>query len=163
GDASCLLEDGRAEVAPRRTRIAPWSVAAALALALAAALWAPWRNALRPSQQPLVTLDLDLGPDVSFGSTIGPAMVLSPDGARLVFVWSQDGTPRLFTRRLDQSKTTLLPGTQGAYAPFFSPDGQWVGFFASGKLKKTRIDGGEPAALCDAPSPRGGSWGEDGN
>ena len=74
-----------------------------------------------------------------------------------------DQTPRLFTRRLDQLKTTPLPGTEGAYAPFFSPDGQWVGFFARGKLRKTRIDGGEPVSLCDAPAGRGASWGEDGN
>ena len=56
-----------------------------------------------------------------------------------------------------------MPGTEGAYAQFFSPDGQWVGFFAQGKLKKTRIEGGEPVALCDAPAARGGSWGDDGN
>jgi serine/threonine-protein kinase len=55
-----------------------------------------------------------------------------------------------------------LAKTNGAYAPFFSPDGQWVGFFAGGKLKKIRIDGAEPVSLCDAPAGRGGSWGEDG-
>jgi len=101
---------------------------------------------------------------VSLGSGTGPAVVLSPDGTRLVFVSrGQDGTPRLFTRRLDQPKAALMPGTEGAYAPFFSPDGQWVGFFALGKLKKTRIDGGNPISLCDAPNGRGASWAEDGN
>jgi serine/threonine-protein kinase len=55
-----------------------------------------------------------------------------------------------------------LHGSDGAYAPFFSPDGQWVGFFAGGKLKKTRVDDGEPVILCDAPAGRGGSRGEDG-
>jgi serine/threonine-protein kinase len=75
---------------------------------------------------------------------------------------AQDGIPRLFTRGLNQPKATLLAKTNGAYAPFLSPDGQWVGFFAGGKLKKTRIDGGEPVSLCDAPAGRGASWGEDG-
>src|SRR5437867_5802860 len=107
-------------------------------------------------------LDLDLGPDVSLGSTMGPTVILSPDGARLVFVsQGADGARRLFTRRLDQPKAVRLSGTEGAYAPFFSPDAQWVGFFAVGKLKKTRIDGGEPVSLCDAPAGRGASWGED--
>jgi serine/threonine-protein kinase len=55
-----------------------------------------------------------------------------------------------------------LSGTEGAYAPFFSPDGEWAGFFAGGKLKKTRTDGGEPVSLCNAPAGRGASWGEDG-
>jgi serine/threonine-protein kinase len=54
-----------------------------------------------------------------------------------------------------------LPGTDGAYFPFFSPDGKWVGFFATGKLKKTRLDGGEPIVLCDAPTGRGAAWNED--
>src|SRR5262249_20319566 len=73
------------------------------------------------------------------------------------------GTAQLFTRRLDQPRTTLLSGTQGANTPFFSPDGQWVGFVANGKLKKVALDGGEPVTLCDAPAARGASWAEDGS
>ena len=160
-DAWGLLED--AAVLASRTRL-PWAVEGALALALVVALWAPWRGAVRPIEEPSMRLDLDLGPDVSFGSTTGPAVILSPDGTRLVFVsQGADATRRLSTRRLDQSKVVQMPGSEGAYAPFFSPDGQWVGFFAQGKLKKTRVEGGEPISLCDAPAGRGGSWGEDGN
>ena len=55
---------------------------------------------------------------------------------------------RLFTRRLDQPNTTELAGTQGASAPFFSPDGQWVAFFSAGKLKKISVDGGSAITLC---------------
>ena len=54
-----------------------------------------------------------------------------------------------------------MAGTQGAFSPFFSPDGQWVGFFADGKLKKVSTHGGEPVVLCDAPMNRGGAWGSD--
>ena len=56
-----------------------------------------------------------------------------------------------------------LSDSEGASAPFFSPDGRWVGFFAKGKLKKTRVDGSETVTLCDAAQGRGGTWGEDGN
>jgi serine/threonine-protein kinase len=72
---------------------------------------------------------------------------------------------RLFTRRLDQPKATELADTARAYAPFFSPDGQWVAFFAQGKLKKISVEGGSAIALCDAAGGNGlgGSWGEDGN
>jgi serine/threonine-protein kinase len=70
---------------------------------------------------------------------------------------------RLFTRRLDQPTATELQETQGAFAPFFSPDGQWVAFFAPGKLKKISVEGGAAIALCDALAGRGGSWGDDGN
>jgi len=161
-DAWRLLEEAPVTTAPS-SRL-PWAVAGALAIALAVALWASWRGAVRSAGQPSIRLDLDLGPDVSFGSTTGPAVILSPDGTRLVFVsQGADGTRRLFVRRLDQARATEMPGTEGAYAQFFSPDGQWVAFFAQGKLKKARIEGGAPVSLCDAPTARGGSWGDDGN
>jgi len=124
---------------------------------LAVALLVP-RRSVGPPAPPAVLLDVDLGPDVTLGSATGPAVILSPDGTRLVFSsQGTDSTRRFFTRLLDQPKAVPLSGTEGAYAPFFSPDGQWVGFFAAGKLKKTRIDGGDPISLCDAPSGRGAS------
>ena len=155
GDAWRLLEDAPVQIAAR-TRL-PWAVAGVLAVV------ALWRGATRPIEQPSVRLDLDLGPEVSLGSTVGPPVIFSPDGTRLVFVsQSSDGTRHLLTRWLDQPNVAQLAGTEGAYAPFFSPDGLWVGFFAGGKLKKTRIDRSEPVILCNAPAGRGDSWGEDG-
>src|SRR6202521_890861 len=113
----------------------------------------------RTFEQPLVRLDVDLGPDVSLGSQAGADVILSPDGPRLVYVSGS----RLFTRRLDQPKAAELAGTDGAFAPFFSPDGQWVAFYAEGKLKKISVEGGAEVDLCNAFSFYGGSWGEDGN
>jgi len=137
----------------------PWTVTAILAVVLAIALWTLW-PAKRSSEQPLVRLDVDLGPDVSLGPTYGTDAIISPDGNRLVFVWKS----RLFTRRLDQPKATELAGTEGADEPFFSPDSQWVAFFANNKLKKISVEGGASIALCDMKTtPAGGSWGEDGN
>jgi serine/threonine-protein kinase len=148
---------------PWRER-AGWIAAALLALSGAGYLLIQGpRTAAPPGSQAAVHLDLDLGPDVSLGFTTGPAVILSPDGTRLVFVSEgADGIRRLFIRRLDQANATPLVKTEGAYIPFFSPDGEWVGFFAQGKLKKARIDGGEPISLCEAPAGRGASWGEDG-
>ncbi len=141
-----------------RARV-PQIAAAALVLAAALVVWAWWHT--RPVEQalrPLVRLDVDLGPDVSLGSPIGSDVIISPDGTRLVYVSGS----RLFTRRLDQPKATELAGTEGAAAPFFSPDGQWVGFFVPGKLKKVSVEGGEAVELFDGPLGGGGSWGEDG-
>jgi serine/threonine protein kinase len=166
GDAWQLLEDvgqahglsstGHGPFPRERSRIVAGALAI-IALALGFFLWRATRRVDQPLQ-PLVRLDVDLGPDVSLGT--GPNAILSPDGGRLVFL-SQG---RLFTRRLDQPKATELPGTQGASSPFFSPDGLWVAFFSQGKLRKISVEGGAAIALCDTTSAfTGGSWGEDGN
>jgi serine/threonine-protein kinase len=163
GDAFRLLENPPPQAAAR-TRV-PWLVAGVLGVGLAIALGALWRftRPVETTQQPLVRLDLDLGATVS-ESNVGTYTILSPDGTRLVFVsQGADGKSRLSTRRLDQPKPTELPGTDGAYGPFFSPDGLSVGFFAAGKLKKTALDGGDPVILCDAPAGRGATWSEDGS
>jgi serine/threonine protein kinase/Tol biopolymer transport system component len=139
----------------------PWALAAAVAIIALVTSWGWWR-ATRPVEQslrPLERLDVDLGPDVSLGSPFGADVILSPDGTRVVYV-SQG---RLFTRRLDQPNATELTETQGAFAPFFSPDGQWVAFFTPGKLEKISVEGGAAIALCDSVAGRGGSWGDDGN
>jgi len=57
----------------------------------------------------------------------------------------------------------LLTGTEDVDQPFFSPDAQWIAFFADNKLKKISVQGGTPAVLCDADIARGASWGDDGN
>ena len=160
-DGWTLLEDAR--VQPVRVSRIAWVVSVAATLLSVVALWAPWRRVVRPLDHASMRLDLDLGPDVSLGSGVGPAVVLSPDGTHMVFVsLGPDGLRRLFIRLLDQPNAAQMPGTEGAYTPFFSPDGQWVGFFAQGKLKKTRIDGGPPASLCDASAGRGATWADDG-
>jgi predicted Ser/Thr protein kinase len=160
GDWRLLLTDEPQQVvAPSRSRLA-WiaAVLAVVSIGLGAMLWRSTRP-IDPPLKPLVRLDVDLGPDVSLGSRSGADVIISPDGTRLVYV----SRNRLFTRRLDQTDATELAGTEGASAPFISPDGQWVGFFAGGKLKKTSVEGGGVIALCDAGViPPGGSWSGDG-
>jgi serine/threonine-protein kinase len=139
----------------------PWVMAAAVfaALAVGASLLA-WR-ATRPVDHPLMRLSVDLGPEAVAGGNT--TVILSLDGTRIVFpIRGLAGTRMLATRTLDQPKATPMPGTEGGSDPFFSPDGQWIGFFASGKLKKVSVQGGAAVVLCDVGVPRGGSWGEDG-
>jgi serine/threonine-protein kinase len=66
-------------------------------------------------------------------------------------------------RALDQLTASALPGTENASSPFFSPDNEWIGFFADGKLKKISVTGGTVITLCDAPLGRGGTWSGDGS
>ena len=94
----------------------------------------------------------------------GAAAVLSPDGELLAFVGQEDdGTSRIYTRRLDRLDASALPGTEGAGNLFFSPDGGWIGFFAGGRLGKVSVSGGAAITLCDARNNRGGAWGPDGD
>jgi serine/threonine-protein kinase len=137
---------------------APWVVAGALAVALAAALILLWP---RPLDRPLTRFSVDLGPDAVAGPVITAA--ISPNGRRLAFVArGSSGTVQLATQLLSQPKATLLAGTDNASAPFFSPDGQWIGFLADGKMKKISVEGGAAFTLCDAQDSRGAAWGEDG-
>ena len=86
---------------------------------------------------------------------------ISPDGKRLAYTARDEGGPsRLYLRSLDTFDPRLADDTEGAFAPFFSPDGEWVGFFANGKLLRTAFAGGEPIEIADAPNARGGTWAE---
>ena len=152
-----------AEAPEPRSRMLPWGMATALGIALTVLGVLYWR-ATRPADRPLMRMSVDLGPDALPGARI--TVVISPDGKRIVFpMRGPDGRQQLGTRLLDQATPTPLAGTENAADPFFSPDGQWIGFSADSKLKKISVLGGAAITLCDAPSVRGtgGSWGDDGN
>ncbi len=88
-----------------------------------------------------------------------PSLALSPDGKRLVYAGDVDGVPYLFDRKMDSNDVSKLPGTDGAYMPFFSPDGRWISFFADDRLKKIDLQSKSiPVTLCDAPDARGATW-----
>ena len=111
-----------------------------------------------PPLQPVVRLDMNLGSDAPDGSDHGADAILSPDGTRLVYI-SQS---KLFVRQLDRATATELPGTDRAEAPFFSPDGRWVAFFATNRLKKISLQTGQVVDLAGVALGNGGSWGNDG-
>jgi serine/threonine-protein kinase len=143
-------------------RAVPWAVAGAAVVALLAtlALWSPWRSA---SGATYARVTADLGAQVVVNVGIGGSLALSPDGSTMAFAARLPTDPllargQLYVRRLADLHATPVAGTAGAAAPFFSPDGQWIGFFAGGSLKKVNVGGGAVVTLCEAPTPRGGSW-----
>jgi eukaryotic-like serine/threonine-protein kinase len=90
-------------------------------------------------------------------------IALSADASRIVYVGRRpDGRTQVFLRRMDRLAPEPVPGTEGAFLPFLSPDGEWLGFASEGKLKKIALAGGQAAVISDAPDPRGASWGDDG-
>jgi serine/threonine-protein kinase len=164
GDVRVALEEG-APAAPQtppafRSK-APWVwLTAAMMIAAVAAPLLVWR-AMRAPEALSMRLTVDLGPDALVGANT--TAVISPDGTRLVYpVRGPGGARVLATRLLDQTQVTLLPGTENAVNPFFSPDGREIGFFAIGSLKRVPVQGGNPVTICPAPREYGASWGDDG-
>ncbi len=86
---------------------------------------------------------------------------VSRDGQRVAFVAERDGVPHLYLRALQALQATVIPGTENAMQPFFSPDGQRVGFFAGGMLKVVSLAGGTPEDRAQINWPRGGAWAPD--
>jgi Tol biopolymer transport system component len=93
----------------------------------------------------------------AFNPTSLPAV--SPDGRSVAFAVTGNGQTGLWVRDLDSLASRPLPGTDGAYDPFWSPDSRFIAFFAGGTLKKLDVAGGPALSLCDASvNARGGSW-----
>jgi serine/threonine-protein kinase len=113
--------------------------------------------------EPLPTMRFTIAlPENTAIDPLRGSVAVSGDGTRMVYVATLDGQPRLFLRTIDRDTPTVIDGSDGAADPFFSPDGEWIGFFAHGSLKKLRVDGGTPVKLCAARAGAGASWGRDG-
>lgn len=148
----------KAAAAPSRFPWIPWAVAGVLLLTAGLALWWPWQV---PEAKDPVRLSVEIGADASLDFNVTGSEALSRDGKRLAFIGRTTGNRQLYVRSLDQLKATVLAGTDGARDPFFSPDGEWIAFFADGKLKKVSFQGGAVVTLCEGGNNRGGSWGSD--
>ena len=107
------------------------AIAVGLLLALGLSTYAWWR-ATRPVEQPLTRLSVDLGAEALRAPRA--TLALSPDGNRIAYIGrGPEGLRQLFTRRLDEPTATPFPGTTfgpSLAAPFLSPKGDWIGFFA---------------------------------
>jgi len=136
-------------------------------IGLAATIFALLRKMPPPVPIVRAAIDLPLGMQLTRDKN-GPTRTeldLSPDGKYIVFSASADGTEskaRLYLHAIERDMAEPIPGTEGARAPFFSPDGRWLAFWAHGKLQKVLLSGGLPIPLCDCRAiPMGASWGPD--
>jgi len=165
---------GELATSPRRSYVVAASIVLG-AVVIAAALFFALKTELTPSESthgavsaPVRRYSIKLSPDAPLqpidAQGRGTGLALSPDGLLLVYVASTGpGTKQLFLRRLDQlDDAEPITGTEGAIDPFFSPDSQWIGFFAGGKLKKVSVLGSSPITLCDISAELGADWADDG-
>jgi len=92
-----------------------------------------------------------------------PALALSNDGTKLAYVAVQGDTQQIYLRSMDNPQPRALADTVGGTNPFFSPDGQWLGFYADQKLKKISLNGEAVITLADVPTkPHGATWNSQG-
>ena len=175
-----------------------WMIAPASAVVAAAALSAvgAWRLARQEPPRAVARVLIGASPASQIARTLAlpnarpfrSAFALSPDGQSLAFIGVPPDGPRdasrppaatisasrararqLYLRRMDRLQAMPIEGTEWAENPFFSPDGQWIGFWQagadtlqSGELKKVPLAGGPIVTICRTALPGGISWGSNG-
>lgn len=169
GDARISLQEliadpaapeGHVEIAahPLWKKLLPW---AAAPLFLAVGLL--WRRPVEPFEQALSRFEQVLPTNQVLAHNYRHAVELSPDGKRMAFVADNSGNPpgqqRIYVKSLDLWDAVPIPGTEGGQNPFFSPDGQWLGFVQGLQIKKVALAGGTPTVLVEnLVSPQGPAW-----
>ena len=165
GDAKLLLEEAPPEMAPAKRSGGWWKIAAVGALAAGAiGGWEIARVRQPPADQRVMRFQIDPpeGGEFSYG-TVSAGIALSPDGRTAAYVASSNGKNRLWVRPLDETAARVIPGTDNAGFPFWSPDSKSIAFGTGDRLQRVELAGGAPLTICDAHTlPRGGSWNSEG-
>jgi len=151
---------------PARGLLRPPVVAAVTAAAIALGIAIGWLSHRPASPDPMLDSRWALAiPDgLTLSTADMPQVAISRDGLQqAMVVVDGSGIPRLLLRRANEFEPRLLPGTERAATPFFSPDGAWIGFFRDTSLYKMPVSGGPPVRLAESSDGnRGATWSRDG-
>ncbi|MDO8680508.1 MAG: protein kinase [Acidobacteriota bacterium] len=145
-----------------RSTLLPWAVAATLGIGLAISIAYLLRAVpatTAPVEPPIHLLLSEQVPAWTAGSE--RSFAISPDGRRIVYAAITAGSPQLYLRDMRSVEATPIAGTENALSPFFSPDGQRIGFFADGRILVLALGGGAPLVLANAANARGATWAPD--
>src|SRR5438876_456711 len=163
------MSSGTHAAAITRKGLAPWAYAVAGAVAVTLALAGLLLSRGQSTRdESVVRLTITRPEAEPIHVSYGPALALSPDGRRIVFVVAHGADTQLVLRDLSSFDAKLIPGTEGAATPFFSTDGEWLAFMAPGKVKKIPVNGGAAIDVTDVPgffgsgSTVAGAWLADG-
>ncbi len=141
----------------RKSKRWQWATATAiLVIGAFGAGWALSRFRQIPTAQQAVRFQLNPPEGGQFSATQG--LAISPDGRTLAFIAIAPGKAGLWVRPLDGTAARLLPGTEGVFSIFWSPDSQTIAYSTVAKLWRVDIAGGAPTAICDLPASGGGAW-----
>jgi serine/threonine-protein kinase len=174
GDARIAIQESLAEPSvqveaavaaqPVWKRLAPWVL-----LPLVAILIWILKPAETPVSLPTLRFEIPLPEGRRLASYFRHAVAITPDGRTLAFVagttpypWSFPDTTQIYLRSLDQQQARPVASTENSIQPFFSPDGEWLGFNRGNQLMKVAVAGGQPVALCNCELSYGACWGPDG-
>ena len=142
-------------------QVPPWVVGIVLVVITGLAVWGLVRQ---PDTSAEVLRFRMAGPEVA-STLLVPDFALSPDGTQIVYRGFQSsvGSTQFYLRRLDELEATPLRGTENWFFPFFSPDGEWIGFHGeAGNLERVSVFGGAPERVARLPHAiLGASWGTD--
>jgi len=143
----------------------PWVIAGVMTVAAAFLFWSSTRESMPVSPSYRFRVTVESGESLSVlrsGRTIGNvSLAVSRDGRSCVYVSRDPGGVRLNYRDLSTLESTPLPGSENAEMPFFSPDGQWIGFASGGMLRRISLKGGSPYDICSVSDFGGADWGID--
>ncbi len=143
-----------------QTRRTIWLMAAAAVVATITAGWLLAQNRQPPPDLTIYRLTVRRPRAPRW--CLGKCLSSRPTGSDVLNVSPASGSNALYARALDSAGAQIVPGTDEAIWPFWSPDSQSIGFFAEGKLKTIRLGELTPRVITDTPMPRGGSWSRDG-
>ena len=167
GDVWLDLEDATADqgqptqAAWPRTRLSAAAAGVAVTGLVAWVLWVQMAPAGTPAW-PVTRLAVDLPEGLTLDVFKLKPLALSPNGRLLAVAGTRGGNSLLYLRDLNSFEWESIQGTEGADGPFFSPDGEWLGFFANGELRKVLVSGGPVLTICLTPAVLpGATWGPD--
>ena len=136
---------------PRRLRGVSWIPWALLAAALGFIAFGALRPHPVPAPSSVYRFDVELPENAAWVGDVYSVMALSPDGTLLAYNGRDStGRRRLYMRAMDRLEPVPIPGSENAAAPFFSPDGRWVGFRVGTRLVRAPVSGGSPEVVCEA-------------
>ncbi len=171
GDARLEIDDAHIEQAqarekptvPRATRrLAASAAVLALVAGGAAGAAAAWQM-LQPPRARVAHLALPIAEGDELVAGEVPGIAISPDGRTVVYRARRAGRIQLLRQSLDEATATVLPGSENAADPFFSPDGQWIAFASESTLVKMPVTGGNPVTIADTSGRARGDWAGDGS
>ena len=146
-------------------RLWPAAVALATALGLGVGVGLALRPSAATSSGPVTRFSIPLPEGTRLAQNV-PSVAISRDGSKLVVAAQRGRNQELYVRELAGSEWKRLPATEETGSPFFSPDGEWVGFFTAGRLNRIAVRGGTPQTVCGVLAVQRGNntavWGEDG-